>query len=239
MELQSEFNKIGTQVGDSSPWTRTRVPVSAFQRHYGSKFAYHDLVPYEAPWVKIGWPFETLYSTFVDLISRSRTTFYIFQITIPLSWLHLIWGAVDLKSLHQSIVHSVKCILYIWILLTRSIYLALFLRLSTSMIPGHYLQNVNVRHTIKRPLTQSQRRCMQLSWFYFCGICLSWRCGRTPLFRLQPSVNLHAQLQPLCSAALVPNVLSRRDEGSGELCAMIEALSRTDGSQSYILIQPY
>ena len=40
------------------------------------------------------------------------------------------------------------------------------------------------------------------------------RCGRTQLFRLQPSVILHAQLQPLCSAALVPNVLPQRDEGS-------------------------
>ena len=29
-------------------------------------------------------------------------------------------------------------------------------------------------------------------------------------FRLQPSVNLHAQLQPSCSPALVPNVLPRR-----------------------------
>ena len=35
-------------------------------------------------------------------------------------------------------------------------------------------------------------------------------------FRLQPSVNLHAQLQPLCSAALVPNVLPRRDEDLGK-----------------------
>ena len=43
-------------------------------------------------------------------------------------------------------------------------------------------------------------------------------------FRLQPSVNLHAQLQPLCSAALVPNVLPRRNEGSGEPCAVIKAL---------------
>ena len=40
------------------------------------------------------------------------------------------------------------------------------------------------------------------------------RCGRTQLFRLQPSVSVHAQLQPLCSAALVPNVLPRRDEGA-------------------------
>ena len=42
--------------------------------------------------------------------------------------------------------------------------------------------------------------------------------------RLQPSINLHAQLQPLCSAALVPNVLPGRDEGSGQPCAVIEAL---------------
>ena len=32
------------------------------------------------------------------------------------------------------------------------------------------------------------------------------------------------QLQPLCSAALVPNVLPRRDEGSGKPRAVIEAL---------------
>ena len=32
------------------------------------------------------------------------------------------------------------------------------------------------------------------------------------------------QLQPLCSAALVPNVLPRRDEGSGKPCGVIEAL---------------
>ena len=32
------------------------------------------------------------------------------------------------------------------------------------------------------------------------------------------------QLQPLCSAAMVPNGLPRRDEGSGKPCAVIEAL---------------
>ena len=42
--------------------------------------------------------------------------------------------------------------------------------------------------------------------------------------RLQPSINLHAQLQPCNSAARVPKVLPRRDEGSGKPCAMIEAL---------------
>ena len=43
--------------------------------------------------------------------------------------------------------------------------------------------------------------------------------------RLQPSINLHAAgIHPLCSAALVPNVLPWRDEGSGYPCAVIEAL---------------
>ena len=37
--------------------------------------------------------------------------------------------------------------------------------------------------------------------------------------RLQPSINLHTQLQPLCSAALVSNVLPRRDKSSGKPCA--------------------
>ena len=32
------------------------------------------------------------------------------------------------------------------------------------------------------------------------------------------------QLQPLCSASQVPNVLPRGDEGSGKPCAVIEAL---------------
>ena len=58
---------------------------------------------------------------------------------------------------------------------------------------------------IERPLTQSQRRCMQLSWLF--SVAYPKRCGQTQLFRLQPSVNLHAQLQPWCSAALVPNVI--------------------------------
>ena len=74
---------------------------------------------------------------------------------------------------------------------------------------------------IERPLTKSQRRCMQLS--DFISVAYASRCGRTQLFWMQPSVNLHAQLQPLCSAALVPNVLTRRDDGSGKPCAMIGA----------------
>ena len=42
--------------------------------------------------------------------------------------------------------------------------------------------------------------------------------------RLQPSSICMPQLQSLCSAALVPNVIPRRDEGSGKPCAVIEAL---------------
>ena len=37
--------------------------------------------------------------------------------------------------------------------------------------------------------------------------------------RLQPSINLHAPV----TAALVPNVLARRDEGLGKPCIVIEA----------------
>ena len=52
---------------------------------------------------------------------------------------------------------------------------------------------------------------------------------------LQPSINFFyslnnglvnscmPQLHHLCSAALVPNVLPQRDEGSGRPCAVIEA----------------
>ena len=69
-------------------------------------------------------------------------------------------------------------------------------------------------------------RVMQLNWLYFCGIC-----QMMPL-KVWPNTALGCnhqsicmpQLQPLCSAALVPNVLPRRDEGSGKPCAVIEAL---------------
>ena len=43
--------------------------------------------------------------------------------------------------------------------------------------------------------------------------------------RLQSPINLHAQLHPLCSAALVPNILPRRDEGSGMPCAVMKPYS--------------
>ena len=64
------------------------------------------------------------------------------------------------------------------------------------------------------------------NWLYFCGICQSiplklWSNtaqGCTHQSTCMP------QLQPLCSAALVQNVLPRGDEGSGKPCAVIEAL---------------
>ena len=72
---------------------------------------------------------------------------------------------------------------------------------------------------IERPLTQ--RCCMQLSWHCLCCICQ--KVWPNTVFRPQQSVNLHAQLQPLCSAALVPNVLPWRNKGLGKPCAVIEA----------------
>ena len=42
--------------------------------------------------------------------------------------------------------------------------------------------------------------------------------------RLQLSIICMLQLQPLCSAALVRNVLPKKDEGLGKPCAVIEAL---------------
>ena len=62
--------------------------------------------------------------------------------------------------------------------------------------------NVNVQHIywaplnpVTEPLTQSQRRCMQSSWILFprhmriCQMMPLEPCGRTQLFRLQPSVD--------------------------------------------------
>ena len=67
---------------------------------------------------------------------------------------------------------------------------------------------------IERPLTQSQRRCMQLSWLFLWH--MPEGVAEHSFLRLQPSGKLHIQLKPLCSAVLVPNVLPRRDEGSGK-----------------------
>ena len=62
---------------------------------------------------------------------------------------------------------------------------------------------------------------MQLNWLYSCGIC-----QLIPL-KLWPNTaqgcdhqsTCMPQLQLSCSAALVPNVLPQRDEGSGKPCA--------------------
>ena len=62
--------------------------------------------------------------------------------------------------------------------------------------------------------------------FFFCGI---WQMmplkvwPNTALGYNHQSVCM-PQLQPLCSAALVPYVPPRKDEGSGKPCAVIEAL---------------
>ena len=82
---------------------------------------------------------------------------------------------------------------------------------------------VNVTDTI---LWQGHHdRVMQLNWLYFCGICQMMPLMVRPNTALgcnHQSICL-PQLGPLCSAALVPNVLPRRDEGSGRPCAVIEA----------------
>ena len=69
-------------------------------------------------------------------------------------------------------------------------------------------------------------RVMQLNWLYFCGICQMMPLKVWP--NTAPGCNHQSictpQLQPLCSAAQVPNVLHRKDEGSGKPCAVIEAL---------------
>ena len=69
-------------------------------------------------------------------------------------------------------------------------------------------------------------RVMQLNWLYFYAICQMMPLKVWPNKALgcnHQSICM-PQLQPLCSAALVPNVLPRRDEGSGKPCAVIEAL---------------
>ena len=67
---------------------------------------------------------------------------------------------------------------------------------------------------------------MQLNWLYFCGICQMMPLKLWPYRALgcnHQSICM-PQLQSLCSAALVPNVLPRRDEGSGKPYAVIEVL---------------
>ena len=83
--------------------------------------------------------------------------------------------------------------------------------------------NVNVTDTI---LWQCHHdRVMQLNWLYFCGICqmMSLKVWPNAALGCNHQSICMPQLQPFCSAALVPNVLPRRDEGSGKPCAAIEA----------------
>ena len=68
---------------------------------------------------------------------------------------------------------------------------------------------------------------MQLNWLFSVAYAswYKWICDRTQ--RKAATINQFAcpsySLYVQCSAALVPNVLSRRDEGSGKPCAVIEA----------------
>ena len=83
---------------------------------------------------------------------------------------------------------------------------------------------VNVTDTI---LWQGHHdRVMQLNWLYLCGIyhIMPLKVWPNTDLGCNPQSICMPQLQPLCSAALVPNVLPRRDDGSGKPCAAIEAL---------------
>ena len=67
------------------------------------------------------------------------------------------------------------------------------------------------------------------NWIDFISVAYAswyhWNCGQTQ--HKAATINDQSicmpHLQPLCSAALVPNVLPQRDEGSGKPCAVIEA----------------
>ena len=84
--------------------------------------------------------------------------------------------------------------------------------------------NVNVTDTIS--WRGHHDRVMQLNWLYFCGICQMMPVKMWPNTALGCNYQsiCMPQLQPSCSAALVPNVLPWRDEGSGKPCTVIEAL---------------
>ena len=77
-------------------------------------------------------------------------------------------------------------------------------------------KNVNVTDTIS--WRDHHDRVVQLNWLHFCGMPLKvW--PNTALGCNHQSICM-PELQPLCSAALVPNVLPRRDEGLGKPCAV-------------------
>ena len=82
--------------------------------------------------------------------------------------------------------------------------------------------NVNVRHTYWAPLNPVTEalHAVELTLFMWHmpeGVVEHSFLGCNHQSTCMP------QLQPLCSAALVPNVLPRRDEFSGKPCAVIGA----------------
>ena len=85
--------------------------------------------------------------------------------------------------------------------------------------------NVNVTDTI---LWQGHHdRVMQFNWLYFCGIYQMMPLKVWPNTALgcnHQSISM-PKLHPLCSAALVPNVLHQRDEGSGNVTLTVIILS--------------
>ena len=84
---------------------------------------------------------------------------------------------------------------------------------------------VNVNATNSISWQGHTDRVMQLNWLYFCGICqlIPLKLWSNRAQGCNHQSTCMPQLQPLCSAALLPNVLPRRDEGSGKPCALIEA----------------
>ena len=79
---------------------------------------------------------------------------------------------------------------------------------------------------------------MQLNWLYFCGICqlIPLKLWSNTAQGCNHQSTCMPQLQSLCSAALVPNVLPRRDEGSGkpsgkpnmQICILSDQIASSD-----------
>ena len=76
------------------------------------------------------------------------------------------------------------------------------------------------------PLTQSQRRCMQLSWLLFLWHMLddaTEGLAKHNFLGCNDQSATTSMGKPVCSAALVPNALLQRDEGLGKHCAVDRA----------------
>ena len=79
---------------------------------------------------------------------------------------------------------------------------------------------------IERPLTQSQRRCIhavELTLFLWQAYARRHVAECSFLGCNHQSTHIPSYSLLICSVALVLNVLPRRDEGSGKLCAVIKA----------------